>query len=305
MKKNESMIRIAIIITCFNRCEKTVKCLESLYLAEDSYNNHSAIKISTKLFLTDDGCTDETADTVLNLFSPEHDISIINGDGHLYWAGGMRAAWNKALQDDSSFDYYLLVNDDTFIFPNAFDLLFELDEAAKSQYERQGIYSGICCASFDQTVTTYGGDVWVDLLSASRQRLSPSGFPQSADLVNSNILLVPNSVVAKQGIFFRGYHHAHADYDYSMRAKRNGFPVLLSSHYCGMCDNDHISQSVVAENICAMNLWERIRYFNNPLHSNSDYLLFIRRNTPYRLFPVLLGRLLNIFFPKLYYKRYR
>lgn len=299
------MIKIAVIISCFNRCAKTVKSLESLYRAEECFNKESPDNISSYLFLTDDGSTDGTAATIKNLFSDSHFITIIQGNGQLYWAGGMRCAWNRALNSGISFDFYLLMNDDTILYPNAFHLLLELDEYAQTRLKRPGLYSGICRSSTNSLETTYGGDIWINSLFASRRRLPPIGVPQNADMVNANILLIANCVVEVLGVFYDGYHHGHADYDYSIKAKRYGFPVLLTSEFCGICDNDHLIQSDLEEKICSMTLKERIQYYKNPLHSNADYLLFIKRNAPSRLLFVLLGRFLNVFFPRLYYHRYK
>lgn len=55
-------IKIATIITCFNRKDKTTSCLAHLFEATKNYNiQHSQLPIELAIFLTDDGCTDGTA----------------------------------------------------------------------------------------------------------------------------------------------------------------------------------------------------------------------------------------------------
>lgn len=55
-------IKIATIITCFNRKDKTTSCLAHLFEATNNYNiQHSQLPIELAIFLTDDGCTDGTA----------------------------------------------------------------------------------------------------------------------------------------------------------------------------------------------------------------------------------------------------
>ena len=54
-------IKIATIITCFNRKDKTTSCLAHLFEATNNYNiQHSQLPIELAIFLTDDGCTDGT-----------------------------------------------------------------------------------------------------------------------------------------------------------------------------------------------------------------------------------------------------
>ena len=293
-------MNIAVILTCFNRKAKTLKCLESLFAARDAYaTGHPDEALSLSIYLTDDGCTDGTADAVRQLLTGK-DLHIIQGNGTLYWAGGMRAAWREALKV-GGWDYYLLLNDDTVVVKDAFVELVNTQCYCLNEYKRKGIYSGITCDTNDGSIITYGGDVWVDRLKATARRLPPSSAPQLCDMTNANILLVPAEVVEEIGIFHDGYRHGIADYDYSIQARGHGIPVLITANVCGACDNDHDSDAETREKICAMSFGERRKYFKNPLHSNKDYLTFIKRCAPKRYGMVCLGRFLNSYLPKLYY----
>lgn len=59
--------------------------------------SYSDADISLSVYLTDDGCTDGTSQAVRDIFKGK-DITIMQGDGNLYWAGGMRFAWKEALK---------------------------------------------------------------------------------------------------------------------------------------------------------------------------------------------------------------
>ena len=74
------MKTIAALITCFNRKEKTILCLTNLF-KQPLLNN-----FELDVFLTDDGCTDGTAEAVGKMFPQVH---IIKGDGNLFWNRGM------------------------------------------------------------------------------------------------------------------------------------------------------------------------------------------------------------------------
>ena len=255
-----------------------------------------------EIFLTDDGCTDGTAEAARAMFLNEKEIHILQGDGNLYWAGGMRFCWKEAMKCHSEWDYYLLINDDTVMMPNLFEEIFSAQAYSQKQFGQEGIVSGITCATDNPTKLTYGGDVWVNRFLGTTRRLQPNGEPQVCDFTNANILLVPSKVVDRVGIFYYAYQHGKADYDYSHTARKAGFPVILTSNYCGYCDNDHIDKKDIARKVSSMALKERKKYFSNPIHSIKDYLLLVRRTAPLRYPMVWCGRMLNLYFPKLYYR---
>lgn len=297
------MISIAVLLTCFNRKEQTLSCLRTLYNVQERYINfhNSEEQISIEVFLTDDGCTDGTADVLRKEFV-NHTIHILQGDGNLYWAGGMRMAWKEALSANVKWDYFLLLNDDTDLLPNLFDELFSTRDYSLQNYGKEGIISGITSAKRDQTKITYGGDVWVNKWTARQKRIIPNGKPTMVDVANANILMIHSSVVKKIGIFYKGFRHGNADYDYTNQARKAGFPVLVTGNVCGRCDNDHGTFDEYKNKILSMTLSQRRKYFSNPLKSSSDYLCFIRRNAPLRYPLVVIGRFLNLYFPSFYYK---
>ncbi|HYE55805.1 MAG TPA: glycosyltransferase, partial [Chitinophagaceae bacterium] len=74
-------MKIAVLLTTFNRKQKTLACLQSLQQQILPGN------VSLEVFLTDDASSDGTAETVLQQFPSTH---VFIGTGFLYWAGGMR-----------------------------------------------------------------------------------------------------------------------------------------------------------------------------------------------------------------------
>lgn len=298
---NNKSIKIAVLLTCHNRREKTLECLRALYQSLAYYDRTHTNAIDLVIYLTDDGCTDGTSSAIKQEFSGKP-IHILQGSGNLYWAGGMRLAWNEALKRRDEWDFYLLLNDDTTLMQHALSELMSTHEYSIKIYGKDGLYSGVTCSNSDQNTITYGGNVWTNRFLGLSQRVVNEAKPRSCDFTNANILLVAKVVVDKIGIFYRGYTHGCADYDYSIQASKKQIPVLLTSRVCGKCDDDHDSVEVVKQQILSMNLRERMKYFKHPLRSNKDYLKFILRNTPSRYPFVWFGRFLNVYCPSLYYK---
>lgn len=293
-------MKIAVLLTCHNRREKTCSCLRTLYSALDCYNASHDGKVDIVTYLTDDGCSDGTTESVLQLLHGRR-IHILQGNGALYWAGGMRFAWQEAIKYHNEWDYYLLVNDDTDMMPNLFEELFFAQDYAVIHYGMQGIVSGITCAKNDPKKLTYGGDIWVNKVLGTSRRLRPNDEPQLCDFTNANILLVPIEIVDKIGVFYSGFSHGYADYDYAIMARKAGIPVLLTACFCGKCDDDHVDEEEVAQKLMSMSFKERKAYFNNPIHSNRDHLRFIIRTAPLRLPAVWIGRKMNLYWPRMYY----
>ena len=101
---------VAVLLTCHNRKFQTLQCLESLFLQQ-----RLNVDFRIEVFLVDDASTDGTAYET-RIQYPE--VNIIQGNGNLYWNRGMRLAWETAASKNK-YDYYLWLNDDTFLKPNA------------------------------------------------------------------------------------------------------------------------------------------------------------------------------------------
>lgn len=295
------MIKIATILTCYNRKEKSVRCLTELLRVTDAYNaKHGENNIELSVYLTDDASSDGTAEAVAEVCEGK-DFHLCQGDGNCFWAGGMRLAWREAIKRHEEWDFYLLLNDDTTVFDNVFEQLMTCHEYALEKYSKPGVYSGCTCDENNTDIVTYSGDV-MNLKTKGWDRLLPNGKPQMVDMTNANILLVEKSVVDAIGIFHDGYIHGAADQDYGMTARRTDIPVLITPDVSGYCEYDHVTEQYVCKNLMKMNFKERKAYVYKPNHSDKDYLLFIKRNMPERYYISIVLRKIRLYFPKLYYK---
>lgn len=300
------MKAIATILTVFNRREKTLACLRHLFTALENYNRTSETcedkdeSIALSVFLTDDGCTDGTAEAVKTEFA-DRDIRILQGTGSLFWAGGMRLAWQAAIDTGTKWDYFLLLNDDTIVHDNAFTLLFEADDFGFQQKGRHGLSSGATCQPGNRSRVTYGGFNFRSKVRVKASLAIPAGSPQTIDLSHANILLVHHSVADAVGIFHKGFIHGSADFDYTLMASRRGFPVSLTSAVCGECDYDHFSNEEEIQKLRQMTLAERKKYFSFPTRSDHDFLLYVRRNNIIRFPFTFLVRKFRLYLPSVYY----
>ena len=137
---------IAVLLSWFNRKQKTLACLEALF------NQALPANVDISAYIVDDACTDGTSHAVRQTY-PQ--VKIFSGDGNLFWNGGMHGAFS-AMKDDP--DYYLWLNDDTIIYPETLTVLLETSYKLSEKGETKAIVGGSTC-DHETGQTTYGGVV--------------------------------------------------------------------------------------------------------------------------------------------------
>lgn len=261
---------IAVLLTCHNRKAKTIACLSSLFQAS------IPSRYLLNVFLTDDGSSDGTGDSIKMLF-PQ--VQVIKGDGNLFWAGGMRLAWETAIQE-KPYDAYLLINDDVVLCPDFFQHLLESEAYSLEEIGKAGIYSGATINERDNKISYGGSRIEDNKLLVRMQMLEPKEQPQRCEITNANILWISKEVVDEIGIFDNRFTHGIADYDYSLQAHKKGFPVFLAPKVGGVCTDDHGKNW--RDN--RYSLKERIAYLKSPKGlAYDEYLYYIRKHFPMSL----------------------
>ncbi|WP_298789309.1 hypothetical protein [uncultured Allomuricauda sp.] len=283
------MQKFAVLLTCFNRKEKTISALKAL---EKAFNT-SGGNWQMSIYLTDDGSTDGTSQAVVDNF-PE--INLLKGTGFLYWAGGMRNSWKEAIKGD--YDAYLLMNDDTNIYAHLFDSIKRTHEYSTSNYRKGGIYIGTTVDTETKKIT-YGGSIFVNRFLAKMKRLKPQENPVPCQLGNANIMWVSRNVVETIGILSEGYVHGMADYDYSLRAGKKKLPVLIMPGVVGECVNDHNDRYL---KFFKLPLKERFKMLKNPIGFDfTSQSYHMKRHFPIRYPLFIMTGYIKVLFPKLYY----
>jgi GT2 family glycosyltransferase len=276
----------------------TVTCLEKLKIARARYNEFHDTNLIISVFLTDDKCTDGTSDAVRECMEGE-DINIIEADGNAFWAGGMRIAWNAA-KEKGKFDFYLLLNDDTEVWDNLFEELFDAHMFCVKSVGKGGVYSGNTTWKKDRSKMSFGGKKNKGFFIKRFVWVFPNGTPQRCDIVNANILMVASEVVDAIGIFADYYIHGAADNDYAMRANAAGFPVVVTGDYCGSCDADNYNHRLECDKLNKMSIAQRNKYFSNPVHSIHDKLEFSIRWRKMYVPVIFISHFLHKYFPLVY-----
>jgi GT2 family glycosyltransferase len=282
-----SDMRIAVLMTCHNRCNKTLACLKSLFDQKLPEN------ITIIVYLVDDGSTDGTSEAIASTF-PQ--VRILGGNGSLFWAGGMRMAWAEALK--GGYDAYLWLNDDTLLLPGALCTLCRTEEHARSALRRSAIIAG-SCRDPKTKEHTYGGLT----RRSPRVRLAnkpvlPTNQPILCDTMNGNIVLVPEDIVDRLGFLGAEFMHFTGDTDYGLRARQTGIPVVLAPGYIGECTG-HSQPAPWTDP--ATPLAVRIRNLCSPKGlPPRQWFIYVRRHTGWQWPFYFVKPLLRVVFPMLW-----
>lgn len=275
--------------------------IDRLKRVYDAYNSNASEQIELSIFLTDDGCTDGTAKAAIEVAKPLP-ITILQSDGNSYWAGGMRIAWNAALSSDKIFDFFLLLNDDTYVKDNCFEELFNCHRYALLHYGKAGVYTGFVSSTTNDSDIIYGAKVYKGGILSKATPLSPTGTPQACSMINANILLISKEVPQAIGILDEVFIHAAADMDYGIRAMKAGFPVLTTANSCGTCYYDHDNSTSEYQKIKNMTFQERKGYIDRPnIKQYHDSLVFYKRYDKIRYVIFKMSYYLNLYVPSIYY----
>ena len=213
MKSGPNSVRLAVLLTCFNRKACTLRCLKKLFEQE------LPPEVLLEVVLVDDGSTDGTGESIQAKY-PQ--VRVLVSPGGLYWCGGMRLAWASAAESDP--DYYLLLNDDTELESNALGSLMKI---VKDPDQRKIAIAAV--RDPDSDSLSYGGVL-------HRGGKAPLGNrPAPCDTFNGNCVLIPRIVFNEMGMLHGAYTHAMGDTDYGIQARKRGIELFQSAQALGAC----------------------------------------------------------------------
>jgi GT2 family glycosyltransferase len=216
------MKKIAILVPVHNKLEFTKQCIswlgDALKIAENE-------RFSYKLIIIDDGSTDGSGDWIR---SHHKEITVLEGDGNLWWSGAINAGTRFAF-GNQAFDYVLLWNNDIKPGVTYFRILSEL-------------------ISHESTDTIIGSKI-MDINTGHLWSMGGIFDPRSGKkymlgykVANSDLYdqitiadwlpgmgtLIHRSVIDKVGYWDNvNFPQYHGDSDFTYRAKLKGFRLKV------------------------------------------------------------------------------
>ncbi|KOO50427.1 glycosyltransferase family 2 protein [Priestia koreensis] len=217
-------MKIAAVLTCFNRKEKTLNCIKKLM------NQRRDIDI----YVCDDGSTDLTSEAIQELY-PE--VKIIKSTGGLFWSKGMFQAMKAAVVNN--YDFYLMVNDDVDFYDSMLDIMLNSYKISSENCAIVGSTQSVISKDL-----TYGGSVLKTKWNINKKMLlKPNGEIQKCDFANWNCFLIDNFTVDHVGLIDNKYEHGIGDFDYSCQMKKKEIPIYIATDYVGICERNPIKNT--------------------------------------------------------------
>jgi len=238
---------ICALMTCFNRRAKTLACLNALDVAAA----HAQARIHAVVL--DDASTDGTAEAVRARYAW---AEVEAGDGSLFWCRGMARAMSIGMQQQH--DFYLWLNDDTLLRPDAISRLLECERSLRQLHGHACIVVGSTVDDVTQ-VFSYGGtrraSFWLPMRFVP---VPPTGEPQRCDAMNGNIVLMSAEVARRVGPLDPRFEHAMGDTDYSLRARRKGVGVWVAPGVHGSCSDNPRQDTFLDRSLPLRQRWRRM-----------------------------------------------
>ena len=182
--------------------------------------------------VVNDGSTDGTGDALAALNAQYHNITVLNGDGNLFYSKGMRKGMEWLNRSGIQHDYVLLVNDDVAFENKAVERLI-----GESRAKDNAIIVGATCDEDGRF--TYGG-VRYRKGTIDVEFVTPETPEILCETFNGNCVLIPWGSYVNCKPMDGLYAHAAGDFDYGFSLSRSGAKIFSSSFYVGTCGRNGV-----------------------------------------------------------------
>jgi len=224
---------IYIVIPVHNRIEKTIKCLNSIYMQNEN---------DIQIVVVDDGSNDGTKQ-ILQEEYPR--ITLLTGTGSLFWTGAVHYGINYILTICDKDDWVLLVNNDVQLGINTVNELVKFSET----HDKKVIVNALSVDSKDKDTIIKSGTIvkswffnWTHHVFHNYKLVDLESKKEvEVDLLTGRCLLHPVEIFMEIGNYnSKILPHYGGDDEFTARAKLFGFKLFILPSAIVYLDQDNV-----------------------------------------------------------------
>lgn len=266
--------RVAYVIPTFNRADSLRHCLRAIFRSNSK--NFDVIVVN-------DGSSDSTQAMLASEFSQ---VTVVTGDGQLWWSGCICAGADRA-RADGRYSHLLFLNDDVQVAEDYAESLARVaDEHPDSM-----VGSVIAFANHPERIWCAGGRInWLSRGATMATSLPDTLECWPVDWLPGMGSLVPVRVYERVGgVDYRAFPQYFGDTDFSLRVSRAGTSLLCHRSMRMVNQADSTGILLPSGGIDLKMAWDILTHRRS--HSNlPTRLSFWLRHCPWPLIPWQMAR---------------
>ncbi|NCT37349.1 glycosyltransferase family 2 protein [Bacillus sp. EB93] len=248
--------KVIILIPIHNGVNETLKCLDSVY--QSTYSNIDVIII-------DDGSTDDSQKIISEKYNK---VKFLNGDGSLWWSGGMNEGLKYVIGNYEDEGIVILLNNDNIIKSDMIEILVK----SVRMYSNSIICSKVYIEGNDEQILFAGG-----LAKIRKSGLYINGYYETdrekfnkmikVDWCGGMGVAIPLNIVKDVGYFDnKNFPQYFGDADYMFRARRKGYQIIYDPSSICWNNRDQTGFSIKSDKVT----WAKIKVLLFNIKSNYD-----------------------------------
>ena len=265
--------KIFVVTSVHNSLSHTKKFLESF--------SHQTYK-SYQIILVDDGSTDNTALFIKKTYPK---VKILSGNGSLWWTGGINLAISESMKSTKAGDFILTINNDCVV-----DSTYLEKIASTSSAHQRSIGGSLGIEQATKRVHT--GYLHVDWRKGIwLNQVKDVNVIKSCDHLSTKGTLFPIEVFQKIGLLDEvRLPHYGSDFEFTNRARLNGFILLLGPDCVVYCDHERTGLTRQSRSVGYLEVFKLIWSIKSTINVRDQYYL-VRLMCPKELRPLNYFRL--------------